>query len=180
MAAQSTDKLNLLLQTHKSDLLYYWFQAVAETYPQQTTQFLSIQKDQFSNPVGATVSRELENIFQELLLQESTPELQNYLDAILRVRAVQGFPPSRAVGFVGELKNIVRDRLGSAVESQGLQQELRVFEDRIDQLSLLAFDIYMQCREKIWELKAKEAQNRTKNLLRKRANVDWSSQEEPS
>ncbi|MFO8030992.1 MAG: RsbRD N-terminal domain-containing protein [Desulfohalobiaceae bacterium] len=180
MAAKTTENLNLLLQTYKADLLSSWFEAVAGTYPQETSRFLAMQKDQFANPVGTTVSRELENIFQELLLQESTPELQSYLDAILRVRAVQGFPPSRAVGFVSELKRIVRERLSSEVESQGLQQELLLFEDRIDQLALLAFDIYMQCREKIWELKAKEAQSRTRNLLRKRANVDWSSQEEPS
>ncbi|MFP4391656.1 MAG: RsbRD N-terminal domain-containing protein [Desulfohalobiaceae bacterium] len=179
MAVQTTENLNLLLQKNKSDLLGSWFEAVSGTYPQQTSRFLSRQKDQFANPVGATVSRELENIFQELLLQESTPELQNNLDAILRIRAVQGFPPSRAVGFLGELKRIVRQRLGPKIEAQGLQQELLLLEDKIDQLALLAFDIYMQCREKIWELKAKEAQNRTKNLLRKRAQVDWSSQEEP-
>ncbi|MFP4213135.1 MAG: RsbRD N-terminal domain-containing protein [Desulfohalobiaceae bacterium] len=180
MAAQPTQNLNVLLQRHKADLLGVWFDSVAGTYPEQTSRFLARQKDQFANPVGATVSKELENIFQELLLQESTAELQNYLDAILRIRAVQGFPPSRAVGFVAALKRIVRDRLGPEIESQGLQQELLLFEERIDQLSLLAFDIYMQCREKIWELKAKEAQNRTMNLLRKRANVDWSSQEESS
>ncbi len=177
MSGPETENLNKLLRESKEDLLKSWFEAVAGTYPQQTSRFLTVQKDQFSNPVGATVSRELEHIFQELLLDQSSPELNQHLDALLRIRAVQSFAPSRAVGFVGELKHIVRSRLESEVEARGLQDELLLFEHRIDQLTLLAFDVYMHCREKIWELKAKEAQNRTKNLLRKRAGVEWTSSE---
>jgi hypothetical protein len=40
-------------------------------------------------------------------------------------------------------------------------EELSRIERRIDQLGLLAFDIYMQCREKIYDLKANEMRART-------------------
>ncbi len=173
MSADQTKNLNQILLKNKQVLLDAWFEAVAGTYPLQTSSFMASQKDQFANPVGATITRELDNIFQELLLDESSKELWQYLDALIRIRAVQGFYPSSAVSFVRNLKQIIRDRLHSEIESKGLHKELLIFEERVDQLTLMAFDVYMRCREKIWELKAKEAQNRTRNLLRKKADVEW-------
>jgi len=39
--------------------------------------------------------------------------------------------------------------------------QLLEFESKIDQLCLLAFDLYMDCKEKIYELSANETRNRT-------------------
>jgi myo-inositol catabolism protein IolC len=39
--------------------------------------------------------------------------------------------------------------------------ELLKLESKIDQLCLMAFDIYMQCREKIYQISANETRNRT-------------------
>jgi putative component of toxin-antitoxin plasmid stabilization module len=43
----------------------------------------------------------------------------------------------------------------------GLSRQLLEIEARIDRLGLAAFDQYMACREKIYELKANEARDRT-------------------
>jgi hypothetical protein len=153
-------------------LLRSWFDRIANTYPPLTAKFLSEQRDSFANPVGATVSRELGNIFDELMQERSSREIYTYIDGIVRTRAVQDFSASQAVSLFLEFKKVLREDLKAEVRRQELQEELRNFEDKIDQLSLAAFDVYMQCREKIWELKAKEAQNRTKNLLRL-AQVKW-------
>ena len=40
-------------------------------------------------------------------------------------------------------------------------------ESRIDDLALLAFDVYMNCREKLYEIKANEAKNQVSRLLKK-------------
>ncbi len=40
------------------------------------------------------------------------------------------------------------------------------FFRRIDLLCLLAFDIFVNCREKLWELKTKEFQASLKNIIR--------------
>jgi len=47
------------------------------------------------------------------------------------------------------------------------EHELKEIELRIDSLALLAFDLFMACREKIYELKANEARNMTYRLLQK-------------
>ncbi|MBW2228632.1 MAG: hypothetical protein JRG99_15335, partial [Deltaproteobacteria bacterium] len=47
------------------------------------------------------------------------------------------------------------------VSEARLFNELLLFESKIDRLSLIAFNLYVQCREKIYELKANEMKNRT-------------------
>ena len=168
---RKSEDLDKQLQKNKSRLVKAWFEDIVHTYPDKTAQFLKQQEDQFANPVGTNLYTELGNIFDELLRSESSENLVNYVDAIIRVRAVQDFSPSSATGIFFSLKKIVRKEFQGRREEH--IQQLMDFEDKIDQLSQVAFDVYMNCREKIWELKAKEAQNRTKNLLRKKSNIEW-------
>ncbi len=169
-----------LLNNNRSRLLKVWFAQISSTYPSETAKFISVQKDRFANPVGATISKEIEYIFDELLQEDYSLEIYQHLEEILRIRAVQDFVPSQAVGIFKGLKQVVRNELQPEINKLELQEQHRTFEDKIDQLCLMAFDTYMKCREKIWELKAKESQHRTKNLLQRKANVEWkTSTEEP-
>lgn len=43
--------------------------------------------------------------------------------------------------------------------------ELLKLESRIDSLALTSFDIYMKCREKLFEMRAMEIRNRTSRIL---------------
>jgi hypothetical protein len=67
------------------------------------------------------------------------------------------------VGFTFALKKIIRE----IAKDEGLSgdksvaEELSAFDMRIDELSLTAFDIYMGCREKLYEIKANEMRDRT-------------------
>ena len=89
-----------------------------------------------------------------------------FLDSIVRIRAVQDFSPSEAVSFIFQLKSAVRQELGSELVTQAdIARDLAVFESAIDDLALFSFDIYMKCREKIYDLKANEARNMTFRLL---------------
>jgi hypothetical protein len=45
--------------------------------------------------------------------------------------------------------------------------ELAKIDSVIDDLALFAFDLYMRCREKIYDLKAQEARDMTFRLLQK-------------
>ena len=149
-----------LLTKHKSAILEDWIQTVLDTYPPETARFLRQNKDAFGNPVGATIKAETEHIFDELLAGEPQgQELNKFLDRIIRIRAVQDFTPDQALGFIFELKHAVRNRLGKDVEKQGLGDDLLRYESMVDKLMLLGFDIYMSCREQIYDLKAKEMKN---------------------
>ncbi|MFP4428491.1 MAG: RsbRD N-terminal domain-containing protein [Desulfovermiculus sp.] len=171
--AETAHQFTNLLEKKRKKIVQAWFQGVVDTYPPKTSEFLSSQKDQFANPIGANLARDLDLIFGELLREQSTDALPSAVDGIVRVRAVQDFPPSAAVGCFLMLKRIIRQSVGAQIREQNLARELAAFDDKVDQLMLVAFESYMKCRETIWELKAKEAQHRTKNLLRRKAGVDW-------
>ncbi len=160
-----TDLKSQLL-AKKSAIVKKWFDAVAETYPDNTATFLKKQKAQFTNPVGYTLSEGLEGLYDALLKGMIGESVKLFLDSIVRIRAIQEFTPSEAVSFIFLLKKIVRQELGSEVlQQQGMNEELTAFDSSVDDLALYAFDIYVTCREKIYELKANEARNMTFRLL---------------
>ncbi|TSA12734.1 MAG: hypothetical protein D4R73_02045 [Deltaproteobacteria bacterium] len=161
--------LESLLSQKKSAIVKKWFNAILETYPAETAKFLSSQKDQFANPVGSTVSHEIENIFQELLQAQGfdREKVSPFLDKIIRIRAIQEFSPSQAVAFVFFLKKVIREVLAFDIQKNQLSEELLALEARIDDLALLSFDIYMKCREKLYELKANDVINGTYLLLKR-------------
>lgn len=72
---------------------------------------------------------------------------------------------------------MVREELKKEIKENQLSEELVMFDSMIDNLALLSFDIYMKCREKIYELKVNELKNMTYGLL-KRANLISEIQEE--
>ena len=161
------------LEKQRDRIVGKWLDAAIRTYPEDTAKFLKHQGDEFANPVGATLSRELENIFLELQKEQSSENLAQYVDAIVRVRAVQDFSPSRALRIFTVLKDVLRAELDYTVRQQGWQSEYRALEDKVDQLCMLAFDIYVRCREKVWEIRAREMQNRAGYLLRKFAGAEF-------
>jgi hypothetical protein len=168
------DQFRDYLLQRKDRIVKNWLDAAIATYPQDTAQFLKQQKDQFANPVGATLSRELNNIFGELLSESSSEQLPQSVDAVVRVRAVQDFSPSQALQVFTILKDVLRRQLDDPVRQNGWQAEHRELEDKVDQLNMLAFDIYVKCKEQVWELKARQAQDRVSYLLRKYVGIEGS------
>ena len=89
-----------------------------------------------------------------------------YLDNIIRVRAIQDFSPSQAVGFIFGLKRIVREELESEIQEGASSKEWAEFESKIDGLALLCFDIYAACRQKIADIRVNEVRRRSSTLLK--------------
>jgi len=160
--------LKKLLLEKKSSVLKKWFNSVVDTYPTDTRRFLKEQKDQFANPVGSTISRELESLLEELLQGMDSKKVSQFLDNVIRIRAIQDFTPSEAIGFIFSLKKVIREELGDEIRESGLYKELLELESEIDKLGLLAFDIYMQCREKTYEIKVNELNNRIRGPMQGR------------
>ena len=154
-----------LLAHKKSALVKRWFDIVMEPYPADTSGILKNQKKQFTNPVGYTISHGLENIFDKLINEQGADfeGMVPFLDSIVRIRAVQDLKPSQALSFVFHLRNAIREELAS--EAKEFCAEMATLESRIDAIALISFDIYVQCREKVYELKANEVKNRTFRLL---------------
>jgi len=150
----------------KAAILKKWFDAVADTYPDNTSSFLKKQKARFANPVGYNLAEGLEGLFDALLQGLIPDTVSAFLDSIVRIRAIQDFAPSEALAFIFQVKKIVRQELGAEfLKQQRMTEELAAFDSAVDDLALFSFDIYMKCREKIYELKANEARNMTFRLL---------------
>jgi len=145
--------LNEALAARRGAVLERWFQAVLATYPEETARFLAGGADPFANPVGHTVRRGLERLYDRFVAAVPSSELSAALDGIVRIRAVQEFTPSAAVGFVYTLRAILREELADAALDTAAQVAL---ENGVDRLALVAFDAYMQCREKIFEIRVRE------------------------
>ncbi|MBW2644293.1 MAG: RsbRD N-terminal domain-containing protein [Deltaproteobacteria bacterium] len=154
-------RLNNLLEQRKTTIIKDWFALAVETYPPDTASFLKRQRDPFANPVGRTVSRGLEALFNELLKEMDYETITSFLDPIIRIRAIQNFSPAQAISFIFLLKKVIRENTKKEAPREQLFNELLLFESRIDQLVMIAFNLYMQCREKICELKANEMRNTT-------------------
>lgn len=158
-------KLEKLLLKNSSAIQKAWLKLIFATYPDDTQRFLKEQKDQFANPVGYTLSKEIENLFKELLLGIDTERVTPILDRIIAVRAVQDFSPSQAMSFIFLLKKVIREKLEKEIRENGFSDELLSFEYRIDDLALIGFDIFMKRREKIYEIRANETKNQVSRLL---------------
>ena len=161
--------LQKLLEENKSAILSRWFDSIVETYPSDTKDFLRRKKDRFDNPVAHRITSGIEGIFSQIVNKGGTEEISPFLDKVIRVRAVQDFTPSQAVAFVFDLKRIVREKLGEAIHEGQLSEELWSLDGEIDKVGLLALDIYMKCREEIYEVRVKEVKRSVSRLI-ERAN----------
>jgi hypothetical protein len=160
-------KLKNLLSEKKSAVLNRWYEAILNTYPHETSGFLKQQKNPFLNPVGSTIFQGIENLYKELLHSNEGERVSQFLDNIIRIRAVQDFTPSACISFVFLLKGAIREEIKDELAEQHLYKELFELELKIDNMSLSAFDIYMKCREKLYQLKANELQRWTYRRLQK-------------
>jgi hypothetical protein len=155
-----------LLQEKRSSIIKKWCDVVLSTYPEQSQKFLKKQKDRFQNPVGHTIFEGIQSIYDGLLNEADSNSISLYLDNIIRVRAIQDFSPSQAVGFVFGLKRIIREELGGEIQEGASCKDWAVFESKIDGLALLCFDIYAACRQKIADIRVDEVRRRQSTLLK--------------
>jgi hypothetical protein len=169
-----------LLEQRKTAILKKWFALAIETYPSDTAKFLKSQKDPFANPVGRTIYQGLEALLNELLKGIDYEKLVSSLDPIIRIRAIQNFSPSQAIGFIFFLKNVIRESLLKEIVEKEIVNELMLFESKIDEIILIAFNLYIQCKEKVYELKANELKNRTLKAFERAGLVSELPADEPN
>ena len=70
------------------------------------------------------------------------------------------FSASQAVRFVFRLKEVIRAELGKSAKDPLIAAEIEKFERRIDRVALAAFDIYVECRERLCQLRVNEMKRR--------------------
>lgn len=166
--------LKSLLHEKRDLIVKNWCDVVLSTYPEESRKFLKKQKDLIANPVGNTISEGVSSLYdafvEDLEKQPEPDALSLCLDNIVRIRAVQNFSPSEAVSFVFGLKGIIREILEEELEGRTPQgqiyNDLIAFEGKIDALALRCFDVYTQCRQKIFDIRVNEVRTQSARLLK--------------
>ncbi|MBD3853854.1 MAG: RsbRD N-terminal domain-containing protein [Acidobacteria bacterium] len=161
--AQGVGMLDREIEEHRGEILRRWIEGVIDDYPEETGKFLRNQSDRFANPVGASLREGLTELLDGVLRGVEADELTSALDRVIRVRAVQEFSPSAAVGFVFDLKDLLREvTKGTGGDAAG---SLDAIDDRIERLGLHAFDVYMSCREQMWSIRMQEIRNQSLGIM---------------
>ncbi len=149
--------LESLLAQNKAAILERWRGLIFNTYPGDGANFFKAEKDRFANPVGSTILEGTEGIYSEFTGNKNLDLLTGYLDGIIRVRAVQDFSPSAALTFIPLLKRAIREELDAEINKHSLCRELMDLDSGIDDIMLLGIDIFMKCREQVYEIRCREA-----------------------
>ena len=149
----------------KALILTRWIDEILSSYPAESTKFFGGEQDRFANPVGAIIREEAGALLEAVLAGFDPSTIRESLDPVVRVRAVQEFNPGEALAFLFELKPVIRKVVGGVDDVVFSQDELAEMDRRIDQLALLAMDIYVECRERIFEIRVNEIRNSSMKVL---------------
>jgi len=141
-----------LLEKKQPAIVKKWFEFVIDTYAPDAALFFKNQSDGFLNPVGGTTRSILDTLYETLLKTADTDSIIITMEPLIKIRAVQNFSPSQAVGFLFVLKTLIRKELKKELKKID-PEELVSMDTRIDSLALIGFDVFVQCREKIYDLK---------------------------
>lgn len=155
--------INNLLSKKRNNIIGKAFDLIISTYPEQSRIFLKGKNNRFSNPIGYHTNQTIQQIIDNIIADE---ELESYLlplENIIQIRAVQDFTPSQAIGFIFLIKKAIH----AEIHKEANSNELMELMSKIDSLALIAFDIFMNYREKIYDIKAKELIDRTWWILKK-------------
>lgn len=167
------EDLNLILKAHQSALKNAWFDKMLDTYPAASRKFFVKKENVFSNPVGANLYQSLSDLLDELLKEEPDSDVVlTHLTMILRIKAVQDVLPSQAVSFVPALKQIIERVCAQELSQDRMpMQSLLDFYSDLDTVALLAFDVYSESRDLIYELRIKQIRE-TNDILVKAELLD--------
>jgi hypothetical protein len=142
------------LRKHREKIVNRWVEYTLSTY--KSSSFFLKERDAFANPVGGNTRQALERLFPLLAENADSREFADPLEQIMRIRSVQEFTASQAVAPIHAVKHITREVLAADKQSCGLTNDLYDFEFAVDLAVLAAFDIYMQCRERLYQVRIRE------------------------
>jgi hypothetical protein len=154
------------LREKRSAIADRWIGDTLNTYSKDASAAFGRQKNAFANPVGHALRVGLNAAVEDIVEGKDPEEICPHLDEIIKMRAVQEFTPSEALAFVFSLKETIRAELGKAVNEPSLAGELAQLDRRIDRIGLLAFDLYVDSREKIHQLRINEMKRSVSNIVK--------------
>ena len=165
-----SNRLNQLMQKKHEELQMQWFEQAIAAYPAEAHKYFVKVKNEFTNPVGSNIYRSLGHLLEELSGERDADQLYQHLEMILKIRAVQDLKPSKALAFLPSLKNLIQTVFQDEIKSGEISRtELEDLFTDIDTLMLIAFDLYSESKEMLYNLRI--AQIKETNDILQRANL---------
>ena len=152
------------------ELSHKWAELILGTYPAQTQAVWRNNRDRFANPVGHAILTAASELVPLLLVWNDAPAVARSLEQLVKIRAVQDFSPGQALSFVFLLKKLLRQEFSKELAARGTLDELLAFETRVDNLAIIAFDLYVAARDQVQRMRVEEVKRAHVNIVR-RANL---------
>jgi len=159
-----------VISARSEELAHKWADLILGTYPEETQVVWRKNRDQFTNPVGAAILGATSALIPLLVTWNDAEAVAKALEQIVKIRSVQDFTPSRALSFVYLLKKLLRQEFAEQLDGRGELSELLRFETRVDNLAIIAFDLYVAARDQIARMRVEEVKRAHVNIVR-RANL---------
>ena len=147
-----------------------WADLILGTYPPETQAVWKSNRERFSNPVGHAIHTAATELIPLLLTWNDADAVALALTKLVKIRAVQDFSPSQALSFVFLFKKLLRQEFMKELAAQGALEELLAFETRVDNLAVIAFDLYVAARDQVQSMRVEEVKRAHTNIVR-RANL---------
>ena len=162
--------LTELLKKHSQVITRRWLEAAVAVYPEDARKLFAKKTNAFANPVGETTTNSIAELFPKITEDAALADLRDPTMELMKIRAIQKFPPSQAVRFIVDLKRIVRESLGDELPKRGRgTEEFKQLDGKIDDLTLMAFDLYVECHKQIVQIRINELKRSVAVLRRKTA-----------
>ena len=160
-----------LCSNRREALVDRWVNRFFASYPLDSKGFMRTSRDRFANPVGETTRRSASVLFDAVIGMDTEPDIvKQALHDLIWVRAVQDMPPSKAVGALYLLKDLLRGEiLPEYLKPENGPQVLNEYlamESRLDTLGLMALDMYSEARERVFRIRVEEVKRSQSQVIR--------------
>jgi hypothetical protein len=161
-----------LCSNQRDALVDRWVNLFFASYPLDSKGFMRTSRDRFANPVGETTRMAAAVLFDAVTGKEADAEtVKTALHDLIWVRAVQDMPPSKAVGALFLLKDVLRGAILPECLKPGqsgakLLDAYLAMESRVDTLGLMALDMYSEARERVFRIRVEEVKRSQSAVIR--------------
>jgi hypothetical protein len=165
----------------KDKILDDWLKHLMLHYDYNKLDYLEKEKDPFLNPVKYIFTSALESIFAYIFDGEELEAVYQNIEKLIKLLALNGPKASEALGPFVFFKHYINALFMSSFSLEEKMEEYNEIMNIFDNLLLKIFDMYVQCREKIYEVRINEIKRMTFPLLERsglieRINVDKNSE----
>ncbi len=151
---------------NKLNILKAWQNDLLSAFPEERA-LLSGTPDPFLNPVGTIIPAMLEILFDQITGEMDAEKIAKGLDDFIKLRALQDCAPSQALRFLPALKEVLHSAVGGFGLRDTGPEAIKILGQRIDDVLLKSFDLYIKCREGIYTIRINEFKKRAFRALEK-------------